>query len=436
MVRAGVNLVTRRRVQLGAPRALARRARLRVARRGARPAARARHRGRPRDPHRLAPAVARRSSTPRRSPSTATACGSSPDRATSSRPPRASTASTRSRSRRDLADRYADHPAVRMWHVGNEYGAARLRRRGARASSATGCAAGTARSRPSTTRGDTLVWSQRYRDFDEVLPPRAHAVSGQPGAVARLPPVHVRQLLRCFTEQRDAHPRDGADAARSPRTSWASTRTPTTGRGRAEVDVVADDHYPDHAAPRRRRHGARPGPHALARRRAAVAAHGAGDQRDIVAPAQPAEVARRARLTRCRPSPAAPTAVALLPVAAGPRRRRAVPLGDAPARGRRHRGLRARPRARRRPAPTRAGRGRPGRGIRRRPLRLVVVVGRRGARAADRAARHARRRCAAWLPRAAAAGLAADLVQPGRRPFALPRRARAASYLVEPDAAA
>src|SRR4029077_20105758 len=71
----------------------------------------------------------------------------------------------------DLARRYVGHPAVRMWHVGNEYGqidfgdeAAREFRLWLRARYGTIDALNEAWS--------TFVWSQRYQDFDEVLPPR------------------------------------------------------------------------------------------------------------------------------------------------------------------------------------------------------------------------------------------------------------------------
>ncbi|HWD61375.1 MAG TPA: beta-galactosidase [Humibacter sp.] len=147
---------------------------------------------------------------------------------------------------RDLAERYADHPAVRMWHVGNEYGqldhgdeAAREfrgwleRRYGTieRLNDAWG----------------TTVWSQAYRSFDEILPPRRTPYLLNPAQSLDFRRYTSDQLLLCYTEQRDAI---RAAGARQPITtnfmgffahadywSWSD-----------EVDVVADDQYPDPAS--------------------------------------------------------------------------------------------------------------------------------------------------------------------------------------------
>jgi beta-galactosidase len=76
---------------------------------------------------------------------------------------------------RQLAERYAEHPALALWHVNNEYGchvpacycdvsAERfrewLRRRYASLASVN-------------EAWGTTFWSQRYGDWDEILPPRA-----------------------------------------------------------------------------------------------------------------------------------------------------------------------------------------------------------------------------------------------------------------------
>ncbi|WP_062377476.1 beta-galactosidase [Demequina pelophila] len=146
---------------------------------------------------------------------------------------------------RDLAERYVDHPAVVMWHVGNEYGqldygdeAARefrawlTRRYGT--IEALNAAWGTA------------VWSQGYRSFEEVLPPRAMPYLVNPTQNLDFRRYSSDQMLACYDEQREAIRAVGAT---QPITTnfmgffphvdywtWAD-----------HVDVVADDQYPDHS---------------------------------------------------------------------------------------------------------------------------------------------------------------------------------------------
>ena len=108
-------------------------------------------------------------------------------------------------------------------------------------------------------------------------------------------------------------------------------------RGRRELDVVSNDHYLIGADPRHaRRPGARRRPHPRPRRRRAVAADGALDQRGQLAAAQPRQGAGpdaaqqpRARRPRRRRR-------AVLPVAGLSGRRGEVPLGAGPARRHRH----------------------------------------------------------------------------------------------------
>ncbi|GAA3929935.1 beta-galactosidase [Microbacterium soli] len=148
---------------------------------------------------------------------------------------------------RDLAERYVRHPAVRMWHVGNEYGqldygdeAARefrlwLQRR-YHDIDALNSAWGTA------------FWSQRYDSFEEILPPRRMPYLVNPAQSLDFRRYSSDQLLACFTELRDAIRATGAEQpittnfmgffAHVDYHSWAD-----------HVDVVADDQYPDPADP-------------------------------------------------------------------------------------------------------------------------------------------------------------------------------------------
>ena len=148
---------------------------------------------------------------------------------------------------RDLAERYADHPAVRMWHIGNEYGqvdhgdeAARefrlwLHRRYG-SIEALNDAWGTA------------FWSQRYASFDEILPPRRMPYLVNPTQSLDFRRYSSDQLLECYRELRDVIRDAGATQpittnfmgfhALTDYWSWAD-----------EVDVVSDDQYPDPASP-------------------------------------------------------------------------------------------------------------------------------------------------------------------------------------------
>lgn len=148
---------------------------------------------------------------------------------------------------RDLAERYAQHPAVRMWHVGNEYGqidhgdeAARefrlwLRRRHGDIETLNAA-------------WNTAFWSQRYDSFDEILPPRRTPYLINPAQSLDFRRYSSDQLLACYTELRDAIRAAGAAQpittnfmgffAHADYHSWAD-----------EVDVISDDQYPDPADP-------------------------------------------------------------------------------------------------------------------------------------------------------------------------------------------
>ena len=150
---------------------------------------------------------------------------------------------------RQIVDRYADHPALQLWHVNNEYGchvshcycevsAAAFR--------------GWLREKYGTVEElnrvwGTAFWSQRYDSFDEVSPPRAAPTFRNPTQLLDFDRFSNDELLACFRAEAEII------RARSaiPITTnfmgffkavdyWAWAR---------EVDIVSDDTYPDPADP-------------------------------------------------------------------------------------------------------------------------------------------------------------------------------------------
>jgi beta-galactosidase len=145
-----------------------------------------------------------------------------------------------------LATRYGQHPALALWHVGNEYGChvsrcycdvsaaafrTWLRRRYADDLDALNAAWGTA------------FWSQRYTDWDQVLPPRATPSFGNPTQALDFRRFASDELLDCYRAERDVLHRLTPDVPVTTNLmtgmfwdldywSWAP-----------ELDVVSTDHY-------------------------------------------------------------------------------------------------------------------------------------------------------------------------------------------------
>ncbi|SCG35393.1 beta-galactosidase [Micromonospora coxensis] len=142
-----------------------------------------------------------------------------------------------------LADRYATHPALAMWHVHNEYG--------------TTChcehAATAFRAWLARRHGDldalnaawvTSFWSQHYSDWAQISTPRATQYLANPGQLLDFRRFWSDTLLAAYVDQRDllraANPRVPvttnyvlADWVPVDHARWAR-----------EVDLVAIDHYP------------------------------------------------------------------------------------------------------------------------------------------------------------------------------------------------
>ncbi|MFE5294429.1 beta-galactosidase [Isoptericola sp. NPDC056618] len=146
-----------------------------------------------------------------------------------------------------VAARYAGHPAVRMWHAGNEYGqfcwcdrcAERFR--------------DWLRSRYGTLDAlnaawATTVWSQEYGDWAEILPPRVAPYHRNPSQELDFRRFGSDLLLDLYREQKAVIRRHDAD--RPVTTNLMGFFGGIDPHGwRADLDVIADDAYPDPASP-------------------------------------------------------------------------------------------------------------------------------------------------------------------------------------------
>ena len=147
-----------------------------------------------------------------------------------------------------MARRYAGHPAVTMWHVGNEYGchvaacyceisaqAFRdwLRERYGelgRLNDAWGGA----------------VWSQDYTSWDQVQPPRTAPTYANPAQQLDFARFSSAELLACYRAEREVL---AAHSPGTPVTTNFMGLFPALDQFRwaAELDVVSVDSYPDPA---------------------------------------------------------------------------------------------------------------------------------------------------------------------------------------------
>ncbi|MBT2518389.1 beta-galactosidase [Streptomyces sp. ISL-90] len=145
-----------------------------------------------------------------------------------------------------IAERYAQHPAVVMWHVNNEYGchvqldysdAARdafrgwLERRYVTID------------RLNEVWG-TNFWSQRYGSFAEVFPPRKAPYSHNPGQMLDFRRFTSDMLLECYLMEREII--RAAGATQPITTNFMGAFKPANYAQWAQhMDVVSDDCYPD-----------------------------------------------------------------------------------------------------------------------------------------------------------------------------------------------
>ncbi|WP_037568874.1 beta-galactosidase [Phaeacidiphilus oryzae] len=143
-----------------------------------------------------------------------------------------------------LGERYAEHPAVAMWHVHNEYGTPCYCEHVA---AAFRCWLRARYDGDLAALNDawyTRFWSQGYRTWDEILPPRDTQYLPNPAHAVDFARFWSDELLAAYREQRDIL------RGHTPDTPITTNFMLPDGyqmldfwRWSAEVDVVAIDHY-------------------------------------------------------------------------------------------------------------------------------------------------------------------------------------------------
>ncbi|MGK5674291.1 beta-galactosidase [Micromonospora sp. URMC 106] len=151
-----------------------------------------------------------------------------------------------------LARRYAGHPALKLWHIGNEYGchvracycdvSAEDFRRWLRERYGDIGALNEAWS--------TTFWSQRYDDWADVLPPRTAPTFSNPAQKLDFARFSNDAILACYLVERDIVRRFAPDAPVTTNFIGLVHKPIDSYRWAAEQDVVSLDSYPDPYHPR------------------------------------------------------------------------------------------------------------------------------------------------------------------------------------------
>ncbi|MBG0813455.1 beta-galactosidase [Planomonospora sp. ID82291] len=144
---------------------------------------------------------------------------------------------------RALAERYADHPALAMWHVHNEYGT------GCHCDHAAAAFRTWLRERHGTLEAlndawTTSFWSQHYSAWEQVMPPRATQYLPNPSQVLDFRRFLSDEMLAHFREQKAVLRELTPDVPVTTNFVLGDWVPVNQWDWAEEVDLVAIDHYP------------------------------------------------------------------------------------------------------------------------------------------------------------------------------------------------
>ncbi|MDQ0736914.1 beta-galactosidase [Arthrobacter agilis] len=145
----------------------------------------------------------------------------------------------------ELARRYAPHPALRMWHVHNEYGAPISECYSEQSAQAFRAWLGRRYGSLDAVNDawGTTFWGQRYGAWDEIDAPRLSASVVNPAHRLDFKRFTSDSLLECYVLERDTIRQYTPDLPVT--TNFMATSCPSLDywSWAREVDVVANDHY-------------------------------------------------------------------------------------------------------------------------------------------------------------------------------------------------
>ncbi|MDQ1072926.1 beta-galactosidase [Streptomyces canus] len=146
-----------------------------------------------------------------------------------------------------LAERYAGHPALAMWHVHNEYGVP------VSACYCHSCAAHFRRWLETTYGGvdgvneawGTAFWGQHYTSVEQIDPPRTAATVGNPGQALDYKRFADATMRENFVTERDILHRlsPGVPVTTNFMTALSQCDSVDYWAWGREVDIVTNDHY-------------------------------------------------------------------------------------------------------------------------------------------------------------------------------------------------
>ncbi len=147
-----------------------------------------------------------------------------------------------------VAERYAQHPALALWHVSNELGCHNAR---------CYCDVSAARFRiwleqrygvieRLNEAWGTSVWGQQYGAWQEILPPRATISAGNPAQRLDFARFSSDELLGHYRAEAQLLREAGTTPVTTNFMITAHIRTQDYWQWAGDVDIVANDHYLDH----------------------------------------------------------------------------------------------------------------------------------------------------------------------------------------------